>query len=297
MPSAMPFAGSGKQGLRAGPFAETLLRMPCRSSVAVLALLASLPAFFGCASNGLSYSGDSQRRVLAPALLGSGDEAPPGQHRLGHLSAGCTLADAREGLDGVPLSNVGCSTALLRAALRERAAVAGATFLVDLQCDPAGDFGPGERHAQCSADAWGPRVPERFVPPAVTPALNVDPLGAAAPLAPAYGSVHEAWKVLVDYWPAPGRSSRAPVPPEQVSEVDFPRVGFARLGEVRARSDREVSMDTLRAALRAAAARVGATSVVAPRCIAGEEMQLCIASVSAVDVPGEAPGDKVAEAR
>lgn len=276
--------------------------MTCRSSIAVLALLASLPAFVGCASNGLSYSGDSQRRLLEPALLGSVDAAPAGQHRLGHLSAGCTLADAREGLDGVRLSDVGCSTSLLRAALRERAASAGATFLLNLQCDPAGELTRGERHARCSAEAWGPRDPARFVASASAPAVNVDPRGAAAPLAPAYGSVHEAWQVLVDFWPAPGASSRAAVAPEQVSEIDFPRVGFARLGEVRARSDREASIDTLRVALRAAAARVGATSVVGPRCIVAEDTQLCIASVAAPDIPADrvpadrVPADRVAEA-
>ena len=264
--------------------------MPSRSCIAVLALLASLPALVGCASNGLSYSGDTQRRLLEPARLGSGHEAPAGQHRLGQLSAACTLADAREGLDGVPLSNVGCSTELLRAALRERAAAAGATFLVDLQCDPAGELGDGERHARCSAEAWGPRDPSRFAATASETAPGLDARGAvaAAPLAPAYGSLHEAWEVLVDYWPAPGTSSRAPVTLAQVSEIDFPRVGFARLGEVRSRADRDVSIDMLRAALRAAAAGVGATSVVSPRCIVTEDTQLCIASVAALQVPDEA---------
>jgi hypothetical protein len=247
-------------------------------------LLASLPAFVACAPSGVSYSGDSQRKLLDPARLGSGDEAPPGQRRLGHLSAGCRLADIRAGADGVTLSDVGCSTALLQAALRERAANAGGTFLVDLRCDPGhAPLAPGG-HAQCSADVWGPREPGRY-PSAPSPVpVNVDPRGPAAPLAPAFGAVSEAWRVLVDYWPAPGQKARAPVAPERVSEIDFPRVGFVRLGDVRARADASCSKDTLRGAVRAAAARVGATSIVDVRCVAGEDAQLCIASLAALEL-------------
>jgi hypothetical protein len=178
--------------------------------------------------------------------------------------------------------------------LRERAAAAGATFLVDLQCDPAGELGDDECHARCSAEAWGPRDPARFTASASGPLLDGDLRGGPAPLAPAYESLHEAWEVLVDYWPAPGARSRAPVTLEQVSEIDFPRVGFAALGEVRARADHDVSTHMLRAALRATAANVGATSVVAPRCIVIEDTQLCIASIAATDVPDDVAADGAA---
>jgi hypothetical protein len=250
------------------------------------ALLAGLPAFVACASSGVSYSGESQRKLLDPGRLASGDEGPAGQRRLGHLSAGCKLADARSGLDGVLLSDVACSTGLLQAALRERAADAGGTFLVDLRCDPAGGpLEPGSR-ARCSADVWAPREPAKYPTAAEPVPVNVDPRGPAAPLAPAYGAVKDAWHVQLDYWPAPGQGQRASVAPEQVAEIDFPRVGFVRLGDVRARADASCSQDTLRGALRAAAALVGATSVVDVRCVASEDARLCIASVAALEVDG-----------
>jgi hypothetical protein len=262
-----------------------------------LALLASLPAFAACAANGVSYSGASQPRVLEPAQLGAGDEAPPGQHRLGRLSAKCTLADAGGGLDGVALSDVGCSTALLQAALRERAARAGGSFLVDLHCDPAqAELAPGSA-ATCSANVWGPsdparRDPARFAGSNEPFPVNVDTGGPAAPLAPAFGAVEEAWRVLVDYWPVADQKVRAPVGPDQVGEIDFPRVGFRHLGDVRARADESCSLDTLRGALLAAAARVGATSVVGVRCIREGDTQSCVASVAAPEVD-----ETIAEAR
>lgn len=240
----------------------------------------------------MSYTGASQRRVLDPARLESGDQAPPGQHRLGRLSARCTLADAHGGLDGVRLSDVACSTAFLQAALRERAARAGGTFLVDLRCDPArAELAPGGA-ARCSADVWGPREPARVAASREPSPVNVDPRGPAAPLAPAFGSVEEAWRVSVDYWPAPRQTQRAPIGPDQVGEIDFPRVGFTRLGDVRARADESCSLDTLRGALRAAAARLGATSVVGVRCVAEGDTRSCVASVAAPEV-----NEPIAEAR
>jgi hypothetical protein len=252
-----------------------------------LTLLASLPVFIACAAGGVQYSGTTQRKVLDPGRLGSGDKGPPGLRRLGQLTAGCRLADVRDGLDGVALSDVGCSTELLSAALRERAADAGGTFLIDLRCDPdSRALAPGRR-ATCSADVWGPRDPSdeaMAAEPTTSDPGSLDPRGPAAPLAPAYGSVSEAWRVLVDYWPAPGQTARASVAPEQVAEIDFPRVGFVRLGDVRVRADETCSIDTLRGAVRAAAARIGATSVVDVRCVASDEARLCVASVAALEV-------------
>lgn len=252
--------------------------MPICSSRARLEWLLILPAFSACAG-GVRYSGDSQRALLDPARLGAGPEAPAGQRRLGEVSADCTLADATGGFEGVLASDLACSPVFLRAALRERAAAQGGTFLVDMECDPAGDDMPaGTRRASCSAEVWGPRDPVAFA--SAPPALDAGPLASAAPSRPPLAPLDDAWRVQVDYWPAPASTPRAPVTPEQVGEIDFPRVGYARLGDVRARADAPVSVFTLRAALRAAAARAGATSVVAARCVEAGGGQLCIASIA-----------------
>jgi hypothetical protein len=260
-----------------------------RSLRELAALTASLAVFAGCGSSALRYSGDQRHALLDAHHLGSGDTAPAGLRRLGHVAAGCKLADARAGLDSVPLSDVGCGAPLLSTAVRQRAAAAGGTFLVDLRCEPRGSLAPGDR-ASCSADVWGPRDPAEFRDTPEALAQTTDPGGQGATLPPAHGSLVEAWRVLVDYWPAPGREARAPIATEQVSEIDFPRVGFVRLGDVRARGDRTCSTDTLRGALLTAAARVGATTVVDARCIVADETPLCVASVAGPEQDGPLAG-------
>ena len=63
------------------------------------------------------------------------------------------------------------------------------------------------------------------------------------------------------------------------------------LGSVRAQADSDRRMDSVRGALRAAAARAGATSLVGVRCIAADGEQTCIASIAAPEVDEQAAGD------
>jgi hypothetical protein len=265
------------------------MSMPRCSFWAILATSLAVPA---CAANGVSYSGASRPRVAHPLQLESGDHGPNGQERLGRLSAACTHIDVSDGLDSARSSDVSCSNEFLLAALRDRAAAAGGTTLVGTSCDPEVD--QGQRNLECSAEVWGPSDPKHAAIAEPLP-VNVDPRGPAAPLAPGYGRVGEAWRVLIDYWPAKGGKPRAAVAPAQVVEVVFPRVGQVGLGDLRARAEEGVAEDTLRSALRAAAARIGATSIVGVRCVAGEGKQMCVASVAAPEV--EADADLVAEAR
>jgi hypothetical protein len=263
--------------------------MSCRSFWAILATSLAAQA---CAANGVSYSGESRPRVAHPLQLASGDRAASGEERLGRISAACTRVDVSEGLDSARSSDVSCSNAFLLAALRDRAAAAGGTTLVGTDCDREFDHGKPERHLACSAEAWGPSDPKR-IPSAEPLPLNVDPRGPAAPLAPGYGAVADAWRVRIDYWPVKGAHALQSVAPSEVIEVDYPRVGHVPLGDVRARGDEKIAFDTLRSALRATAARLGATSIAGVRCVTGEGQHICVASVAAP----EAPGDLVAEAR
>jgi hypothetical protein len=265
--------------------------MASRPYSATIAGLLILPAFAACGAGAVTYSGDDQRVLLEPAQLGAGDEAPADLHRLGHVAAACELADASGGFEGVRSSDLACSPALLRAAVRERAAKAGGTFLVATECDPRGDvLPPATRRASCSADVWGPREPAAA---AAASSARAEPAWPAATLAPPFREVDEAWRALVDYWPVAEVAPRPPVVDSQVGEVDFPRPGFVRLGDVRARADGPCSLGTLRAALRAAAARVGATSVVDVRCVTSDEAPFCVASLAAP----EAIESAVAEVR
>ncbi|HTV22754.1 MAG TPA: hypothetical protein VMG12_28890 [Polyangiaceae bacterium] len=255
--------------------------MPFRPFQTRIAGLLILPVFAACGAGAVSYSGASQRASLEPARLGFGDRAPADLHQLGHVTAGCKLADPSGGFEGVRSSDLACSPAFLKAALRERAAKAGGTFLVDLDCDPEGDaMPPVTRRASCSADVWGPRQEGAA---ASTPGAG-EPPWPPAMSSPPFRETDEAWRALVDYWPAPGVAARSPLADAQVGEVDFPRAGFARLGDVRARADGPCSIDTLRAALRAAAARVGASSVVDVRCVSTDDAPFCIASLAGPEV-------------
>jgi hypothetical protein len=100
------------------------------------------------------------------------------------------------------------------------------------------------------------------------------------------GSVGEAWRVRIELWPAPSQAPRPPVAPEQVAEIDFPRVGQVSLADLRAHCcEEKCSEGSVRMALRAAAARVGATSLVAIRCVRGpDDAPACVASAAALAV-------------
>jgi hypothetical protein len=254
---------------------------------------------FAC-GGGVSYSGSSRARVVDPVRLGAGDRAPAGHERLGRVSADCTRVDARDGLDGARLSDVGCSAAFLLAALRDRAASAGGAFLVGERCD-ADDASRRDGSLECEAEVWGPVQSTAAVPLEPLPP-NVDPRGPAAPLGVTYGAIGDAWHVSVDFWPAAGQKGRSPVPVGAVGEVDFPRVGTVVLGSVRATADVGRRLESVRGALRAAAARAGATSLVGVRCIdAGGELT-CIGSIAAPEVdeqtrPPEAAAEPLAGVR
>jgi hypothetical protein len=255
------------------------------ASASSWAVLVGSLSVFGCGGGAVSYSGDSRPRQVEPYRVTAADRAPAGLERIGSLHAGCTRVDAREGLHDQRLSDVGCSPALVEAVLRDRAASAGGTALIELECD-------GDDHVACSAEVWGPREAKTAVT-SEPPPVNFDPRGAAAPLAPGYGSVAEAWDVRLDYDPAPGQAPREPVAPEQVAEIDFPRVGYVRLGDARAHGDARCATETLRGALRAVAARVGATSVVGIHCVELDGERSCAASLAALGVTDDAVAEVV----
>lgn len=249
----------------------------------------SAGGLLACGAGGVTFSGKGQPQVVETAQVGVGDRAPAGQRRLGRLMADCSPVEAAEGLDGARLSDLTCSRAFLMAALKERAAAAGGAFLVEPRC-VARNKAP-DAPLRCSAEVWGPVEVARFVPPTEAPrAVNVDPRAPAVPGAPPLGLVAEAWRVRVDFWPAAGGQGRPAVDPAEVAELDFQRVGQVMLGDLRAHCDADCSLGSVRVALRAAAGRIGATSLVGVRCIEEEGVPSCVASASLLaysEPPGE----------
>jgi hypothetical protein len=66
-----------------------------------------------------------------------------------------------------------------------------------------------------------------------------------------------------------------------VQEVDFPRVAELRLGDLTARCEQQCSEASLRSALYAGAAHVGASTIVGVQCVQRGEARACSAAATA----------------
>jgi hypothetical protein len=274
-----------RAGLRWGKFAETLshmLREWIGNRVRALGWVAW--ALSGCAAGGVHFAGSSGPRLVAPAQLASGERPPEGQRWLGHASVECSPLSGETAFESARFSDLACSVPLLRAALREAAADAGGTFFTEPECrarPSSAALALRVTWVGCESEVWAPADRARFVAPALAPRpINVDPLAPAAPGAPAFGSVQEAWRVVVDFSPVPGPTRAPSVDAQSVAEVDFPRAGQVRLGDLSAHCDSKCSVESLRRGLRAGVARSGGTTLVGVRCIQGASGPSCIAAVA-----------------
>jgi hypothetical protein len=242
----------------------------------------------GCSASGVHFAGSRQAAVVSAAQVDSAEQAPGGLERLGKLSVECHPGDPAEQPDSLRLSDLSCSPSLLRAALREAAADAGGSFLTLPECrqqhKTAGGSSRVSRYS-CDASVYGPADPKAFTAPAPQPlALNVDPQGAVAPGAPGLGSALQAWRIEIDFWAPPGSARSTPRDPDAIGEIDFPQVGQRRLGDLSARCDEGCSVESVRRGLRAAAAWLGGTTLVAARCIQTDAAVSCLGSVSAPEL-------------
>jgi hypothetical protein len=216
-------------------------------------------------ASGVQFAGSRRPAVATPDGLEVGVTPPEGARRLGRASVECKPLASDDEVSGARLSDLSCSANFLRSALREGAADAGGTFLQEPECE--------EKRSStritwvgCDADVWGPS--------------DVPTEGVAERPAP-FASARDAWHISIHFWPAPGRA-RAPARDAQgVAEVDFPRVGQLRLGDVSASCDEGCAQHSLRQGLRTAAAWLGATSLVDVRCIQQERVTSCAGSISA----------------
>jgi hypothetical protein len=262
-------------------------------------------AFTGCMASGVQFAGSPQPPVATPDGVQLALHPPAELRRLGRVSVECSPLGPDDDVEGMRASDLSCSSEFLRSALREAAAEAGGSFLVEPECRDRRTSGGGSRRVTwlgCDADVFGPTVtqPGATEPGATQPGVTRP--GAAQPAAvpvaaSALGSLRDAWHISIDFWPAKGRARPAPRAAESVAEVDFPRVGQLRLGDLSATCDDGCASGSMRRGLRAAAAWLGATTLVDVRCIQQERASSCAASIAAPEQDEEARVPTVTSAR
>lgn len=237
----------------------------------------------GCAASGAQFAGSRQPARVSAGGLELGERAPAGLQHLGGATAECSPLAPDAEIDGVRYSDLSCSRALLGLALREAAAEAGGSFMTAPQCE---EKHSGERVSWvgCDADVWAPATAATAGPvPRTDPAFSSADAQAAAAGTPHLGSVHEAWLVSLDFWATPGVARPRARDAASVREMDAAPVGERRLGDLTASCKKGCSVHGLREGLRAAAARLGATTLAGVRCIEQEAARRCVASISAAE--------------
>jgi hypothetical protein len=117
--------------------------------------------------------------------------------------------------------------------------------------------------------------------PQLDPAFSQADAAASAAGVPHLGAVHEVWSIRLDFAAAPGVKRPAARDLSSVREVDAARVGERRLGDLTAFCAEGCSVHGLREGLRAAAGRLGASTLAGVRCIEKDGARRCVASISA----------------
>jgi len=251
-------------------------------------------ALLGCGAAGAEFSGQARSPVSEPEHVALVATVPPAFERIGDVVVTCENLKPGSSLDGARLADLACSPELLVAALQDRAAEVGGSLLAGLGCAVR------RSTLECWGDVYTPAGGKR--PAVVQVPVNVDPLATGALGAPPRGFVADAWRVRVDAWPrkAPAQSKEqkgegaARRAPSAVQELAVPSMAELPIGDLRASCDSGCNSLSVREALRAAAAHIGASSVVGVRCVQAEAGTTCVASASLLEVPEDAPVTRVA---
>ena len=229
--------------------------------------------------------------------VGVWSELPAAHRIIGRVNAVCDqtsrpfvgvgLFGSADEVDTQRYSDLACSRQLLNAALREQAAFSGGQGLVDVHCakrEVIEDDGVSISRLRCVADVAraGPDAPPLPASQRASESLRFEP---AAPGAPLLGQVWQSWNVLVSFSNAPGSlPHRAPIPPHLVEDKATLPASHVVVGAAAASCDGECDREVMVAALRMTAARVGATDVVAIRCVNSSDGPACMSEISHSEV-------------
>ncbi len=250
----------------------TQRRARCWQLPLVLLLGALMGACAGARSPA-GYRGSTEEPRLGPQEVGEAPIAPAGYALLGRVRAECTFTEGRATVDDEWLSDVDCTSWRLTEALREEAANNGGEVLVGRSCLVARRMG---RKVVLRCRANVARREAAQSPPEVDPTLAS--LRADDP------SAVEAWRIRVDFEPKVEPTARAPRRADGVDEVTVLPVAARVLGALSVRCERApCSVEAVRAGVRAAAGRLGATHVGGVRCVDTNEAPRCLAEVALLE--------------
>ena len=243
-------------------------------------LMVAAFAISGCArasGEPARFSGRYGQGHVDPALVGELRVKPFGYAMLGQVTARCRVDDGVRELQDESLADVDCSEVLLVAALKEKASDVGGHVLIGRECR-ADEQRRGELWKStlltCSAKVGvGPGDPVRAGVPVST---ELDPL-AVRPSAPReYESPATAYRITVSFNPPVAPSAARPArPPDGVSELAVLPPSDILMGDIVARCKNDCDRAAVRYAVRAAAARIGATDIVGIVCVAKHSGILC----------------------
>jgi hypothetical protein len=277
--------------LRRAPVLERLGAVKALVPASLVVALAAL----GCgraAGEAARFTGHLGRVSLGGVPVRDVAVRPPGYETLGSVVATCRVDEGVVAIDDGWLSDVDCSDRLLTDAIRAKAAAVGGAVLVGRTCtagaEPRGELLGSTLHT-CSAKVAAPaltaglRDAGRRDPAALRAApgdaSDADPASArdrpwAAEVS--YPNVEDAWRVAIRFAPAdPGAEPHRSRPADRVAELSIAPVGRVVVGDIVARCRGRCDRGAVRYAVRATAARVGATDVVGIACVRGRSGWLC----------------------
>lgn len=218
------------------------------------------------------FEGTTRPVLVAPAQIEEENALPLGYDSLGSVHTHCTLTEGQRRIHGEWLSDVDCSVSRLVAALRERASAAGGELLVGRLCySKVLNGSPRRVRVMCDAEVARPsndaRPPERIRASAM------------------HGSAAQAWRMRVDFTPAPHMPRRSPRRGDLVHEVGWFPAGHVRLGDVSVDCRRGCTREAVHDGVRVAAGRMGATDVAEVHCAHRGHGWVCSGVATTYEVP------------
>ena len=257
----------------------------------LLACALSGSACASAPSAGARFSGTTEAKVAEPWEIGDDSVAPEGYALLGEVTASCTLHPGRRTIERERLSDLDCSEARLLRALRERAAEAGGQLLVGRECASrtVRETSSGsELHVRCSAGVARAEI-QALAPPEDPKAVERDPgLPPERVELLDEPSAADAWRIRISFTPARGFGEPRPARRgDMVRELAIFPVSHLPLGDLVARCSEGCRAESVRASVRIAAGRLGATDVVGVRCVEKGRGYLCTGTAAAHEVDPE----------